>query len=90
MAANRRIGVLGVGFGGDVHVPGLRSEGWDVAAIYSRNEQKARDAAASKPQDVGDRAAREIDPENRWAPHAPLHDDARATALAKALAELDA
>ena len=39
MAANRRIGVLGVGFGGDVHVPGLRSEGWDVAAIYSRNEQ---------------------------------------------------
>ena len=47
MAANRRIGVLGVGFGGDVHVPGLRSEGWDVAAIYSRNEQKARDAAAS-------------------------------------------
>jgi predicted dehydrogenase len=45
--AARRIGVLGVGFGGDVHVPGLRSEGWDVAAIYSRNEQKARDAAAS-------------------------------------------
>ncbi|NQW16364.1 MAG: Gfo/Idh/MocA family oxidoreductase [Chloroflexi bacterium] len=47
MAANRKIGVLGVGFGSDVHVPGLRSEGWDVAAVYSRNEDRARSAAES-------------------------------------------
>lgn len=42
----KRIGVLGVGFGSAVHVPAFRSEGWDVAAVYSRNEERARKAAA--------------------------------------------
>ncbi|MDA1257703.1 MAG: Gfo/Idh/MocA family oxidoreductase [Chloroflexi bacterium] len=44
-SGNRRIGVLGVGFGSAVHIPGFRSEGWDVAALYSRNEERARAAA---------------------------------------------
>ena len=42
----RRIGIIGVGFGAQVHVPAFRSEGWDVAAICSRNGDKARKAAA--------------------------------------------
>ncbi len=45
----KKIGVLGVGFGSAVHVPAFRSEGWDVAAVYSRNEERARQAA----QDLG-------------------------------------
>ena len=44
-SSNRRIGVLGVGFGSAVHIPGFRSEGWDVVALYSRNEERARAAA---------------------------------------------
>lgn len=45
-STQRRIGIIGVGFGAAVHVPGFRSEGWDVAAICSRNREKARKAAA--------------------------------------------
>jgi len=45
-ASKRKVGIIGVGFGAQVHVPGLRSEGWDVAAICSRNPEKARKAAA--------------------------------------------
>lgn len=41
----RRIGIIGVGFGATVHVPGFRSEGWDVAAICSRSREKARKVA---------------------------------------------
>jgi predicted dehydrogenase len=41
----RRIGVIGVGFGAQVYVPAFRSEGWDVAAIASRSEDKAGKAA---------------------------------------------
>lgn len=44
-STQRRIGIIGVGFGAQVHVPGFRSEGWDVAAICSRNRDKARKAA---------------------------------------------
>ncbi len=44
-SAKRRIGIIGVGFGAQVHAPGFRSEGWDVAAIHSRNRDKARKAA---------------------------------------------
>ncbi|MCH7907059.1 MAG: Gfo/Idh/MocA family oxidoreductase, partial [Chloroflexi bacterium] len=44
-SSNRKIGVLGVGFGSAVHIPGFRSEGWDVVALYSRNEERARAAA---------------------------------------------
>jgi predicted dehydrogenase len=43
--AHRRIGVIGVGFGAQVYVPGLTSEGWDVAALCSRGRDKARKAA---------------------------------------------
>lgn len=43
----RKVGVLGVGFGTDVHVPAFRSEGWDVAAIWSRREERAREAAST-------------------------------------------
>jgi predicted dehydrogenase len=42
----RKIGIIGVGFGAQVHAPAFRSEGWDVAAICSRNGDKARKAAA--------------------------------------------
>ena len=43
--AHRRIGVIGVGFGAQVYVPGLASEGWDVVALCSRSRDKARKAA---------------------------------------------
>jgi predicted dehydrogenase len=42
----RKIGIIGVGFGAQVHVPAFRSEGWEVAAICSRNGEKVRKAAA--------------------------------------------
>ena len=45
--AKRRIGIVGLGFGVQVHAPGFRDEGWDVAAICSRHEDKARQAAAA-------------------------------------------
>jgi predicted dehydrogenase len=45
-ASTPKIGIIGVGFGAQVHVPGLRSEGWEVAAICSRNREKAQKAAA--------------------------------------------
>ena len=45
-ASTRKVGIIGVGFGAQVHVPGFRSEGWEVAAISSRNREKARKAAA--------------------------------------------
>ncbi len=44
-AANRRIGVIGIGFGAQVYVPGLQSEGWEVAALCSRNLEKATKVA---------------------------------------------
>src|SRR5262249_35072651 len=42
----RRIGIIGVGFGAQVHVPAFCSEGWEVAAICSRSREKAQKAAA--------------------------------------------
>lgn len=42
----RRVGIIGVGFGAQVHVPGFRSEGWEVAAICSRTRDKAQKAAS--------------------------------------------
>jgi predicted dehydrogenase len=44
---SRKVGVIGVGFGAQVYVPAFRSEGWDVAAICSRNRDKAAQAAAT-------------------------------------------
>lgn len=43
--AKKRIGVIGVGFGAQVYVPGLQSEGWDVAALCSRSRDKAAPVA---------------------------------------------
>ena len=43
--SQRKVGVIGVGFGTQVYVPAFRSEGWDVAAICSRNRDKAVKAA---------------------------------------------
>ena len=45
-STKRNIGIIGVGFGAQVHAPGFRSEGWDVVAICSRNREKAQKAAA--------------------------------------------
>jgi len=46
MASSKKsIGIIGVGFGAQVHVPAFRSEGWDVAAICSRTREKAQQAA---------------------------------------------
>ena len=45
--SKRRIGVIGVGFGAQVYVPGLQSEGWDVAALCSRTREKAAQVAQS-------------------------------------------
>ena len=46
MSAKRKVGIIGVGFGAQVHAPGFRSEGWEVAAICSRSLDKAKKAAA--------------------------------------------
>src|SRR6266567_1766855 len=43
--SDRRVGIIGAGFGAQVHAPGFRSEGWEVAAICSRNREKAEKAA---------------------------------------------
>jgi predicted dehydrogenase len=40
-SSNRRIGIIGVGFGAQVYIPAFRSEGWEVAAISSRSRAKA-------------------------------------------------
>ena len=44
-ASNRRVGIIGVGFGAAVYVPAFASEGWEVAALCSRHRDKARAAA---------------------------------------------
>jgi len=44
-SSNPRIGIIGVGFGAQVYIPGFRSEGWDVAAICSRSRDKVDEAA---------------------------------------------
>ena len=43
----RHVGIIGVGFGAQVYVPAFQSEGWHVAAICSRNRDKAAQAAAA-------------------------------------------
>ena len=44
-SANRRIGLIGLGFGVQVYVPAFRSEGWEVAALCSRSRDKTAEAA---------------------------------------------
>jgi predicted dehydrogenase len=46
-ASKRRIGIIGIGFGAQVYVPGLQSEGWEVAALCSRHRERATKAAAA-------------------------------------------
>jgi predicted dehydrogenase len=41
-----RIGVIGVGFGATVQVPGFQSEGWEVVALCSRRKERVEEAAA--------------------------------------------
>jgi predicted dehydrogenase len=40
-----RVGIIGVGFGAQVHLPAFQSEGWEVAALCGRTRDKARAAA---------------------------------------------
>ncbi len=40
-ASTRKIGLIGVGFGAQVYVPGLQSEGWEVVALCSRHRDTA-------------------------------------------------
>ena len=40
-----RIGVVGVGFGAAVHIPGLQFEGVDVVAVCTRRRERAEEAA---------------------------------------------
>ena len=42
-----RIGVIGVGFGATVHVPGFLSEGWEVPVVWGRRIEVAREKAAA-------------------------------------------
>ena len=39
-----RIGVIGVGFGTVVHIPGFQSEGIEVLAVCASREERAREA----------------------------------------------
>ncbi len=41
-----RVGVIGVGFGATVQVPGFQSEGVDVVALCSQREERVQQAAA--------------------------------------------
>ena len=41
----KRVGIIGLGFGAQVHLPAFRSEGWEVAAVCARNRDKAKAAA---------------------------------------------
>jgi predicted dehydrogenase len=52
-ASNRRIGIIGVGFGAQVYIPGLRSEGWEVAAVCSRSREKAAKTAEAANKNGG-------------------------------------
>jgi predicted dehydrogenase len=45
--AKPRVGIVGLGFGAQVHLPAFQSEGWEVAAVCSRHADKARAAAAA-------------------------------------------
>ena len=47
MASDRiRIGVIGLAFGSQVHIPAFQSEGMEVVAVCSRNEQRVQEVAA--------------------------------------------
>jgi predicted dehydrogenase len=43
----RRVGIIGVGFGAQVHLPAFRSEGWEVVALCGRNREKTAKVASA-------------------------------------------
>ena len=43
--ASRRVGIIGAGFGTQAYAPAFASEGWQVAALCTRNAERARKAA---------------------------------------------
>ena len=45
MTSKLRVGVIGVGFGTTVQIPGFQSEGIEVAAVCSRREERSAQAA---------------------------------------------
>lgn len=45
MANKLKIGVVGVGFGAQVHIPAFQSEGLDVIAVTARREERAKETA---------------------------------------------
>jgi predicted dehydrogenase len=45
MANRLKIGVVGVGFGAQVHIPAFQSEGLDVIAVTARREERAKETA---------------------------------------------
>jgi len=40
-----RVGIIGLGFGAQVHLPAFQSEGWEAVALCSRHRDKARKVA---------------------------------------------
>ncbi len=83
---NLRVGVIGVGFGTTVHVPGFQSEGLEVVAVAARREARARETAAQfgVPNATGDWrelvSAPEVDVVSIASPHA-LHSEMAVAAL---------
>ncbi len=81
-----RVGVVGVGFGTTVHVPGFQSEGLEVVAIAARRGERAREAAAqfNIPNATDDwreiLAMPEVDIVSIASPH-PLHSEMSVAAL---------
>ena len=55
-----RVGVIGVGFGTVVHVPGFVSEGWEVPAIWGRRTERAREKASELAGALGLATAPEV------------------------------
>jgi hypothetical protein len=41
-ASKPKIGVIGIGFGAQVYIPGLQSEGWEVAASAAATAKRQR------------------------------------------------
>ncbi|MEO8754488.1 MAG: Gfo/Idh/MocA family oxidoreductase [Casimicrobiaceae bacterium] len=39
------VGIIGLGFGAQVHLPAFRSEGWDIGGVCGRDREKTRKAA---------------------------------------------
>ena len=88
MAAEQalRVGIIGVGFGAAVHIPGFQSEGLDVVAVAARREARAQETAAqfSIPNATGNWrelvASPEVDVVSIVSPHT-LHCEMAVAAL---------